>query len=777
MGALASCWWTAAQAPSYTIQTIAGSSFTGDNGPAARAVLTTVEGIAADAVGNLYLADADQHRIRKISPAGIITTVAGTGRPGFSGDDGPAAQAQLQNPYGLALDGGGNLYVADLGNARVRRISPAGVITTVAGHNEATRLQAPRNVTVDSRGLLYVSDFGANRVLRLAGETLVPVTAVAVRAPAGLVVDRDNHVVVCESGQRRVVRIAPSGVVTPLVNVTGLSAPTGLARNAVGDLFIADGTQMVKVPAAGPLVPVVQPARDVTVGPAGQVYLAQGGVVRQWFQAAVTVVAGGAATNGDGGPATGARLSRPAGVAWNTAGELLIADSGAGRLRRVGSDGVITTVLEGLSQPSGIFWHRPSNSLYFAEPGSHRVRVMRADGTVTLVAGDGTRGNSADGIAGRLAQLNGPSAVVVDAPGTAYILDDGNSVVRSVSNNLVRSFAQVDRPAAIGLDEQGRLLVLDRQSLRRYPAVGAPERLADGGTWVRPRALVAGADGEIYIVDEGANRVTARWPDGRVTLVAGTGVEDFAGDGGPAAEAALRAPAALAFDAVSHQWAVADTGNDRIRLLTPGAAQSVVPPPVVETGPVVVQAATRVSAPLTPGGLYALLSPVPAQAPEILINGQAAPLLNVAASEVLFQVPELAAGVAQADFLLSLGDRVLGRRVMPVADSAPGLFAAVVNEDGTRNGPEAPAGRGSYVSVYGTGQGRFAGVPTVRLASRDQLSAYDCEVVYFGPAPGMRGVFQLNFRVPTGFYAGGSLALRVELGGARAQDGLTVTVR
>ena len=123
---------TAFAAGSYNISTVAGSDWVGDNGPATSAILLQAQGIAIDLAGNIYISDAGNHRVRKIS-GGVITTFAGTGVAGFSGDGGPAASAQLNSPYGLALDGVGNLYIADLGNARVRRVAIDGNISTVAG--------------------------------------------------------------------------------------------------------------------------------------------------------------------------------------------------------------------------------------------------------------------------------------------------------------------------------------------------------------------------------------------------------------------------------------------------------------------------------------------------------------------------------------------------------------------------------------------------------------------------------------------------------------------
>src|SRR5579872_2472330 len=147
----------------YTIQTVAGSSLVGDGQSALRAQVSDAEGLALDTLGNVYIADPANHRVRKVNAAGIIQTLAGTGFPGFSGDGGPAASARLNGPYGVAADRAGNVYIADLGNNRVRKVSPDGVITTMAGSGQggsagdgglavAAQLNAPRNLAVDGLG-------------------------------------------------------------------------------------------------------------------------------------------------------------------------------------------------------------------------------------------------------------------------------------------------------------------------------------------------------------------------------------------------------------------------------------------------------------------------------------------------------------------------------------------------------------------------------------------------------------------------------------------------
>ena len=206
----------------YRIEAVAGTSHLGDGGPAVRAQLGTIQGIAVDRSGNVYLSDTDRHRVRKVALNGIITTFAGTGSQGFSGDDAPAAAAQLSLPYGLAVEPSGTVYIADLGNGRVRRVTPDGVISTVE-----SGLAAPRNVAVDAAGNLYISEFEGHRVRRLGidgrstvvagngapgfrGDGLLA-TSAQLAFPAGLAVDHGGAVYVADSQKGRIWRIAYTG--------------------------------------------------------------------------------------------------------------------------------------------------------------------------------------------------------------------------------------------------------------------------------------------------------------------------------------------------------------------------------------------------------------------------------------------------------------------------------------------------------------------------------------------------------------------------------------
>lgn len=248
----------------YIIQTVAGSDFAADGASALTAVLSQTEGIAVDSSGAIYVADADGNRVRKITPDGRIQTVAGTGVPGFAGDGGSSTAALLSHPYGVAVDARGDLYIADLGNARVRKISPDGVIRTIAGGGAivpggngdggpatSAQLLEPRNVAIDPDGTLYISDFGTHRVYRISpGGILTTLTGTGnagfsgdggsaqlaqLNSPAGVASDSNGALYIADSANNRIRKVY-QGVITTVYSVTG---PTGVSMSPSGALYIA----------------------------------------------------------------------------------------------------------------------------------------------------------------------------------------------------------------------------------------------------------------------------------------------------------------------------------------------------------------------------------------------------------------------------------------------------------------------------------------------------------------------------------------------------------
>jgi sugar lactone lactonase YvrE len=333
-----------------TITTIAGRAgrgFSGDGGPATAARLSAPRTMATDASGNVYFVDTENNRVRRIDAAGIITTIGGTGVAGFSGDGGPAIAARLNTPHGIAVDASGNVFVADPPNHRIRRISPTGTISTVAGNGAqgyngdgrpatTASLAYPKGVEIGPDGLLYIADTNNQRVRRVDPDGRIrtvagtgtggfsgdggPATSARFRRPRNLTFDGSGDIYVVDEGNHRVRRINAAGIVITFAG-TGRAGYNGDSRPAT--------TAWLNLP------------RDVAVDAAGVVYIAEernhrirsvdpSGVITTF---AGTGVAG---YSGDGGPADAARIAGPRGVAVDAAGRVLIADTANHRIRRVG---------------------------------------------------------------------------------------------------------------------------------------------------------------------------------------------------------------------------------------------------------------------------------------------------------------------------------------------------------------------------------------------------------------------------------------------------------
>jgi sugar lactone lactonase YvrE len=285
-----------------TIVTVAGSGkagYSGDGGPATQAQLNAPHGLAVDGQGNLFVVDHFNQRIRKVGADGMITTVAGTGRAGYTGDGGKAIDAQLQLPMFLAFNGAGELFISDWRNRRVRKLSPDGLITTAAGNGKGG----------------YSGDGG-------------PAAEATFAEVVGLAMDAAGNLFIADPDNRRIRRVSPEGVITTvagngkrgysrnggLATEAQLDRPVGVAVDAAGNLFITEI--------------FVHVVRKVDT------------------KGIITTVAGTGEPgfSGDGGPAVAAQLSNPFGVAVDSAGNLFIADWGNYRVRKVDSTGIITTV-------------------------------------------------------------------------------------------------------------------------------------------------------------------------------------------------------------------------------------------------------------------------------------------------------------------------------------------------------------------------------------------------------------------------------------------------
>ncbi|HUA58933.1 MAG TPA: hypothetical protein VML19_09280 [Verrucomicrobiae bacterium] len=607
--------WTvpAGAQPVYRIDTVAGSSLSGDGGPATSAELGSIQGIAIDHLGNLYLSDTDNHRIRKVSPGGIITTIAGTGIAGFSGDGGPAASAQLNLPYGLAADLAGNLYIADLGNNRVRRIAPDGTISTIAGGGALasvsegdaaanSQLLTPRNVAVDAAGSLYISEFSGHRVRKVTTDGRIftaagtgvagfwgdggPSSSAQLAYPAGLAADRNGNLYIADSGNQRIRKILPGNIMSTVLGgapSTALFTPIAVTVDAAGAIYVADSTGTVhQYPLGGP-----------------------------WTLAAG---AGAPGFSGDGGLAPSAHLTAPRDLAVDLYNNLYIADGVRVReinssdiIRTVAGDGYLHAIGDGSAATSAQLFNPSavaldySGSLYIADTGTNRIRRVSPSGIITTIAGDGVAAFKGDLGPAASSELNAPASLALDSSGNIIVADTANQRVRKIASGSIWTVlgtgtagsgpentaplqTPVRSPAGLCFDLAANQYIADTLNNRillappgalvaTYAGNGAAGSLGDGGIartaqLNRPAACAVDAAGNLFIADTGNHLVRKVTPAGNISTVAGTGAAGSGGDEGPASAAQLNAPRGVAVDGSGDVF-IADTGSHRIRMITP----------------------------------------------------------------------------------------------------------------------------------------------------------------------------------------------------------------
>jgi alpha-tubulin suppressor-like RCC1 family protein len=657
------------------IVTIAGGTVC-DNGPASSAVVQPMK-VATDASGNLYVADAQHHRIRKVAPSGVITTVAGTGTAGFSGDDGPATSAALNSPLGVAIDAAGNLFIADTNNHRIRKVDTTGTITTVAGNGNYGRagdglpavwaeLYGPGDVVVAPSGDLFIADTWNNVVRKVSGSGIIstiagvggwgysgdggPATSAAFTNIRSISVDSAGNLYLADEGNQRIRKVDGAGVVstvagtgTPGFNGDGIAAtsamlnyPRGVFLDSSGNLFIVDSNnnRIRKVVPDGMISTVagngelnfsgdggaatsasLQQPWSATVDGSGNLFIGDTGNIRvrrvDPFGIITTFAGNGSlAYCGDSGPAVLAGLDMPNAVTMDLAGNVYFSDQG-GRVRRVDTFGVITTVagngiqayngdgiqawLASLQNPGGLVVDTLGN-LYIADSGNHRIRKVDPAGIITTVAGNGTSGYNGDGFPAVFATLNNPTGLAIDGIGNLYIVDRDNNRIRkidtagnisTVAGNGEQGYngdylsaisARLNQPFSAAMDSSGNLFISDGLNgrVRKVDQSGTITTVAGNGdqgyngdnisataaSLQNPRGISIDVWGNLYIAD--FNRIRMVDSSGLITTVAGNGISGFSGDNGPATAALV----SFATDVVAdkaHNIYLADANNFRIR--------------------------------------------------------------------------------------------------------------------------------------------------------------------------------------------------------------------
>ena len=606
-------------APS-ALLTVAGTGtngFSGDSGLAITANLSRPIRMTFDAAGNLYFADFNNHRVRRVATNGVITTVAGNGTAGFSGDNGPATSAQLNGPLGVALDRNGNLLIADGGNNRIRRVNVAtGVITTAAGTGDTgfagdgglatnARITGPENVFVDKDNNIFIADFGNNRIRKIAanGATITTVagngtavfsgdggqaTAASLSQPTDVAVDNAGNIFICAAGNNRIRKVTTDGVINTiagngnaafngdniLATAAALNSPQSIALDSAGNLYLTDrGNSRI---------------RKVT----------------NTNDAITTLAGGNSGFSPDGASTTSASLSLPTGIALDAAGNVFFSDRDNFRIRRIvnalSPDTTNPTVAISAPAPAGAFT---------ATTNPIALSGTAADnGTVTVVRWSNDRGGSGTAIGTSAWSIplvslqpgvnnitvtawdvtgNAGSAVLMvnyQAPQVVVTIAGTGAATNSADDGPAAA-AAVWQPRGIAIDAMGNVIFADNVNRRvrkispmgvitAFAGTGEVGSSGDGGqaknaTFNFPADVAIDAAGNVFISDQGTHRVRKVAPDGVISTVAGTGV-GFGGynsDGILAKDAELSGPQGLAVDKDGNLL-VADRFNNRIRKVT-----------------------------------------------------------------------------------------------------------------------------------------------------------------------------------------------------------------
>lgn len=619
-----------------TLTTYAGTGtagYSGDGGAATAAEIGRPVGLALDAGGNLYFSDIWSNTVRRVdATTGVISTVAGNGGSGYSGDGGSAVQATLQGPHGLRF-AGADLYIADAFNHRIRVVS-GGVITTFAGvgtsgfsgdagQATAAQLNQPKDLVFDGAGDMWICDRENNRLRRISGGVITTVcgngnpalsgdggqaAAAEISRPEGIALGTDGHIYFTDSYNHRVRRIhTGTGVISTIAGIGNgystygysgdggpataaeFAAPRRLAFDVAGNLFVADnlnhsirridqGTQVISsVTMGAPQIGDGGQANVAVVGaPFALAHDLQGDlligepwrirVVNQSTGAISTLAGNGNASFfGDGGQASAAQFMLVSAMAVDAQGNIFIADSYAHRIRRIDvTSGVIDTIAGSgpvgfgqgtfagdggqataarLNDPRDLALDG-AGMLYIADSGNHRIRrVNLTSGVITTFAGNGTGTFGGDGGQAIAASINRPEGVCLHVSGFLLIADSFNHRVRGVN--------------------------LGTGVIQTWAGSGTMGFTGDGGVatsarFSSPRRVVSDAQGQVYVADTSNHRVRRfSGLGGLIQTVAGGGAT--LGDGGSATQAQLSNPQALLLD-TGGNLLIVDRGFNRVRL-------------------------------------------------------------------------------------------------------------------------------------------------------------------------------------------------------------------
>lgn len=574
--------------------------YSGDGGAATGAALSGPEAVAIDSSGNIFIADTGNFVIREVvATSGTIQTVAGNGKEGYSGDGGPATAAELDDPYGVFVDGSGNIFVADTDNSIVREVSN-GTINTVAGTAgsfgyagdsgpaTAAQLDEPEGVFVDGSGNVFIADtfnsvireVTAGMIQTVAGSNYAwngtcnysgdggPATNAQLCLPSGVFVDGSGDIFISDT-ENFIIREVSGGTINTVAGTPGtagysgdsgpatgaeLNYPSTMAVDGSGNIFIADTDNYV--------------IREVSAG-----------------NIATSAGNGTLAYSGDGGLATNAALNIPGETFVDSQGDIFVADTYSSVIREVvAATGNIQTVAGNgidcdttmnptcgdggpatsaeLYDPSGVFVDG-AGDIFIADYENSVIReVAAATGDIQTVAGTmGMAGYAGDGGAATLADLDSPASVVLDASGNIYIADHQNSAIR-----VVNTGSQAITVAGVTIQAGTIQTVAGNGTACTDPSSGCGDNgPATSAELNFPTGVSLDGSGDIFVADTSNNAVREINSAGLIQTVAGTlGQRGYSGDNGPPTSALLDTPSGLFVDSFGNIF-IADSDNSAIR--------------------------------------------------------------------------------------------------------------------------------------------------------------------------------------------------------------------
>ena len=590
------------------VSTVAGG-FVGDHGPATKAAIETPASTVIDAAGNLYVSDVTGNRIRKITPTGTISTYAGNGMCAYNGDNMPSTKATICFPSGITLDNSGNLVSADQGNFRIRKITKTGTISTIAGIGvfgysgdggpaTSAAVGSPFMPAYDSAGNMYFSDVNecvvrkvdtSGTITTVAGTGTcgynsdgILATAAQLNFPRGLAFDPAGNMYIADTINHRIRMVNPAGTISTI-------AGTGVLG------FSGDGGPATSAKIGNPRAVLVQN---------GVLYISRGG--QQRFRQVnlstkiISTYAGSTSGyDGDGHSPLSSLFNQSLYMLFDASGNPIFDDGDNGRVRK-GTGGIVNTIAGGflgdggkatsaaLVMPEALALDK-SNNIYIADYAGNRVRKVSTAGVITTIAGNGITGYSGDGGMGTVATLNAPQGVAVDSTGNVFIADTFNGVIRKVNTaGNISTFATSINFADLlqmAVDSANNLYVADDAACVVWKvtplavvtiAAGVLDTCGYNGDGIAataaqlygPSAVAVDASGNLLLVDYNNNRVREVNTSGTISTIAGTGTCSYTGDGGSATSAEL-CPWGIAVDKSGNIY-VSDLIFSRIRKIRGG---------------------------------------------------------------------------------------------------------------------------------------------------------------------------------------------------------------